>query len=435
MNPIGLILLIGTTLFPAYQLFSLPGVSDQVALFSQFLGLAALILMAWAQIWATRAPGVEAVFGGLDRVYVLHKWAGISAMAAILIHDTVDAEMRGLGVNTALNELAETVGEISLYGLLILIVISVATFIPYHLWKWTHKAMGGFFIAGAFHFFFINKPFDITDPAGLYTGAFCMVGMLAYLWTLLPETARPSHGYTVASLDQTGGALAIRLTPDSKRMRPAPGQFGIVRFTGAGQPEPHPFSFSHIDSDGDLRVTVKPLGDFTTRLERHVAPGQAVRVQGPFGHFRLSGKGREVWIAGGIGITPFLTWAQALDVGSGPVDLFYCVPSRQKAPHIDEVLALSDLKPNLRLHVIASDEGARLTPEAVAHIAGEDLSGVRVAFCGPVGLRRALQSGLRRYGVSARQFKYEEFELRTGVGLKRLAQWILDRRGMSETAQ
>ena len=60
MNPFGVILVVATTLFPAYQLFSLPNVADQVALFSQYLGLAALILMAWGQILATRVAGIEA---------------------------------------------------------------------------------------------------------------------------------------------------------------------------------------------------------------------------------------------------------------------------------------------------------------------------------------------------------------------------------------
>ena len=186
MNPVGLLVIAATTLVPAYQLFMLPNVTDKAALFSQFLGLAALILMAWGQILATRLRVIETVFGGLDRVYVLHKWAGIIAMSALLLHDTIDADMRGLGRETALNELAETLGEISLYGLLILVVISVATFIPYHLWKWTHKAMGAMFAAGAFHFFFIMKPFAMSDPVGLYTAIFCVAGLAAYIWMLLP---------------------------------------------------------------------------------------------------------------------------------------------------------------------------------------------------------------------------------------------------------
>jgi len=268
MNPIGLILIAATVLFPAFQLFSLPNVSDQVALFSQYLGLAALILMAWGQILSTRVQGIEAVFGGLDRVYVLHKWAGIAAMVAILLHDTIDAEIRGLGRETLLNEIAETLGELSLYGLLILVVLSIATFVPYHLWKWTHKAMGALFAAGAFHFFFIMKPFAMSDPAGLYTGAFCVAGLVAYVWMLLPERMRPSKAFSVTALEETGGAMAINLRPLGKVLKPQPGQFGVLNFPGSGSNEPHPFSFSKIGEDGSLRVTVKALGDFTSRLNQ-----------------------------------------------------------------------------------------------------------------------------------------------------------------------
>ncbi|MEO1537281.1 MAG: ferric reductase-like transmembrane domain-containing protein [Pseudomonadota bacterium] len=273
MNPFGLLVIAATALFPAYQLFTLPDVADKIALFSQYLGLAALILMTWGQVLSTRLRGIETVFGGMDRVYVLHKWVGIIAMVALLLHDTIDADMRGLGRETALNELAETLGEVSLYGLLILVVISVATFIPYHLWKWTHKAMGSMFAAGAFHFFFIMKPFAMSDPTGLYTGFFCLAGLAAYIWMLWPETLRPSYGYEIANLQTTGDALAITLFPKGKPLRPRPGQFGVLQFTGAGKAEPHPFSFSKIDEDGSLRVSIKALGDFTGSLKQTVQVG------------------------------------------------------------------------------------------------------------------------------------------------------------------
>jgi predicted ferric reductase len=427
MNPIGQIVIVATTLFPAFQLFSLPDVADPIALFSQYLGLAALILMAWGQIMATRLPGIESLFGGLDRVYVLHKWVGLLAMGAILVHDTVDAEMRNLGPTGPLEELAETLGEISLYGLLILVVISVATFIPYHLWKWTHKAMGGLFAAGAFHFFFIMKPFAMGDPAGLYVGVFCGLGLLAYAWTLLHDRMRPSHRYTIAKVEKTGGAVAITMTPRGRGLRPKPGQFGVVRFSDAAIAEPHPFSFSSIEPDGTLRVTVKALGDFTHRLGRTVVVDQEARIQGPFGRFERRGAKPEVWIAAGIGITPFLTWADALAEDAGTVDLFYCVRDRAQAPHIEEIETLAERKRNLNVHLIVSSHGQRLTPEHVAEVIGPQLSEVKVAFCGPASLRETLRSGLQRFGVSSRRFHYEEFEFRTGVGFEALARWLLQR--------
>ena len=160
---------------------ALAGQHDPIALLSQYFGSGALIVMAISQLLATRFRVLEVIFGGLDRIYVLHKWLGISALAFILLHDTIDAEMDGLGAETLLVEVAETFGEISLYGILALVVITIATFVPYHLWRLTHRFIGGFYAAPAFHFAFILKPFALTDPTGLYVLAFCVIGILSYL--------------------------------------------------------------------------------------------------------------------------------------------------------------------------------------------------------------------------------------------------------------
>jgi predicted ferric reductase len=331
-----------------------------------------------------------------------------------------------LGPETALSDFAESLGEISLYGLLMLVLISVATFIPYHLWKLTHKAMGALFAIGALHFFLIPKPFAMVDPAGLYTGFFCIAGIAAYLWMLLPERLRPSCSYKIAKLETTGGALAITLKPGDKRLHPLPGQFGVLRFTGAGKNEPHPFSFSKVSPDGTLRVTVKSLGDYTARLKNVLKEKQQGRLQGPFGQFRYAGKGPEVWVAGGIGITPFLAWADALNSDGQPVDLFYCVRSRRAAPHLDEIQKLAELKPNLSLHLVVSAEGQRISAQTIADTIGPRLMRAKFSFCGPTTLRASLWIGLQRYGVTARRFHYEEFEFRTGIGIKRMIKWVRD---------
>lgn len=291
--------------------------------------------------------------------------------------------------------------------------------------------MGAMFAAGVFHFFFIMKPFAMSDASGLYSGFFCVAGLAAYIWMLLPETMRPSYGYRITEIQDTGDAMAIALSPSGKPLRPKAGQFGVLRFNGAGMAEPHPFSFSKIDENGSLRVTIKNLGDFTFSLKNTIKIGQEVRVQGPFGRFRHNGKTPEIWVAGGIGITPFLAWAHALEENAKHVDLFYCVKSRDKAPHLSELEALASSKSNLNLHLIASDEGKRLSATMISQSLSGDLSKMRVSFCGPVSLREAIKKGLAQRGVNARNFRYEEFEFRTGVGLKELAAWILNRKAIS----
>ena len=52
-----------------------------------------------------------------------------------------------------------------------------------------------------------------------------------------------------------------------------------------------------------------------------------------------------------------------------------------------------------------------------------------VLYCGPTAFRDALRTGLRQHGLSARNFRYEAFEIRTGIGLKALLAYLTRRGG------
>ena len=86
--------------------------------------------------------------------------------------------------------------------------------------------------------------------------------------------------------------------------------------------------------------------------------GTKAKVQGPFGRFLNRPKKRaEVWVAGGIGITPFLAWANERHVKEQfnterPVHLFYSVKSEEKAAHFQELSAIASMTPGLNLHLI-----------------------------------------------------------------------------------
>src|SRR6266540_1938362 len=50
------------------------------------------------------------------------------------------------------------------------------------------------------------------------------------------------------------------------------------------------------------------------RAKRRLAAGTPARVAGTFGGFDYRSGGREqIWIAGGIGVTPFVSWIRSLD--------------------------------------------------------------------------------------------------------------------------
>lgn len=425
----GLLVIGATCLVPLVWFFQIAAARDPVAAFSQYLGAAALIVMGINQALATRAPGLEMIFGPLDRIYVLHKWLGVGAMAALGLHDIIDADMRGLN-GGALSGIAEDIGEISLYGLLILVLASVITFIPYHLWKWSHRLIGVFFLMGAFHFFFIEKPFSNTDPVGLYISAFCLLGLASYAWmSVIRPMAPRGHRYKVMSVCHLDGVTELALAPEGRGLKHRAGQFAFLSLAGHGLSEAHPFTLSDAPRpDRSLRFSIKDLGDYTSRLRRKAEEGMEVRVSGPFGHFSMpAGRDPQIWIGAGIGITPFLAFAESLKSReTGPVKLYYCVRGREDIPYALELEKRAEEAGTLEVVIVNSAEGVRLTPERIAADLNGDLSRAHVFFCGPKAMRRSLRRGLVLQGLRASRFHFEEFQMRTGIGLGTLAAWLWD---------
>lgn len=155
-------------------------------------------------------------------------------------------------------------------------------------------------------------------------------------------------------------------------------------------------------------MTVGSLGDFTSRLSKLLTVETAVRIEGPFGRFERPRSGKpELWIAGGIGITHFVAWAPAMNDRDNAVTLVYCVRNEDSAAQLQELLALATDLSNFTLRLHASN--------------------LSVAFCGPEAMRKAMSTGFAARGVPVRKIRYEEFEIRSGIGLKAFAAYLTDR--------
>ncbi|MEP1206215.1 MAG: ferric reductase-like transmembrane domain-containing protein [Rhizobiaceae bacterium] len=434
MRPIGLLIVAALLAAPLIEFAPLTAQHDPSAVFSQYIGCVALIAMAIGQVLATRLPFVEPLFGGLDRVYVLHKWLGIGALAAVLIHDTVDAEIDGLAPETWLTDLAETLGEISLYGFVILVLITIVTFIPYHLWRWSHKLMGTFFALSVFHFAFMSKPFANTDMTGSYMLAICAAGLVAYVYTLLPSLGRRTAiPYEVEKVEQSGGAITVGLKPMGKAIKQHAGQFAFVSFDLPQLNETHPFTISSAPrEDQTLQFTIKPLGDYTARLEGRLKQGTKATLSPAYGHFRLrSGAKAQIWVAAGIGITPFKAWLEDVTPEHGKIDLFFCFKGHQNAPHLAHLEALAAQLDNVTLHKIDSRTEPRLTAATIDQATDGDLKKAQVYFCGPAGMRESLRRDLQSKGVANRRFHYEEFEIRSGIGVRKFINFAMQKSGLA----
>jgi predicted ferric reductase len=140
--------------------------------------------------------------------------------------------------------------------------------------------------------------------------------------------------------------------------------------------------------------------------------GDLVTVEGPYGRFDFGGEHRfQVWIGGGIGITPFIARLQALagQPDRRSIDLFYCTSEPDEA-FISRLHELAE-QAQVRLHVLVSSRDGRLSVERLCLLVPE-WSSASFWFCGPAGFGQALREGLLARGLDAADFHQELFDMR-----------------------
>ena len=102
----------------------------------------------------------------------------------------------------------------------------------------------------------------------------------------------------------------MTLMPVGRPVLFEPGQFGFLRMKEDGLREPHPFTIASGNRpDGQVEFLIRSLGDYTQKLIAETRIGMRANIYAPYGCFkrRMEAK-REVWIGGGVGISPFVAW-------------------------------------------------------------------------------------------------------------------------------
>jgi predicted ferric reductase len=137
-------------------------------------------------------------------------------------------------------------------------------------------------------------------------------------------------------------------------------------------------------------------------------------IRGPFGRFsHHKGTRRQLWIAGGIGITPFLSWLRALDEQPprGPVDLFY-TSAGPDMPYTNEITAIAATCDLIHVHIVDSRDKHLTAAQVLASTNDEKPDTLSVFLCGPVDMARNFQAEFLRAGVPARHIYREYFDWR-----------------------
>jgi predicted ferric reductase len=362
-----------------------------------------------------REPRLAGWLGGLERMYRWHHVTGVAAYVFLLLHPlALAANNLSASPRIAWQTLSPFAESWQVWsgwlGLLLLMVGLVTTFTPairYGAWRWLHALLGIGVVIGLVHLILLG----IDEPVlPILAVAAAILG-----WRLLRgDLGLGARPYVVAAARKlTERSVEIVLRPLADPVTLNTGQFALVAFRDGpvyrGCGEFHPFTISAIDDDGALHLAVKALGDCTRRMLT-IEPGVAARVIGGFGGFLDPGNVTpQLWVAGGIGVTPFVALLSEGKLRHS-TRLLYFYPSEDDATYLSELRKIAASDPQLTLQAIATGD-ERPDLEALLPDAAQ-LAGVACYLCGPPGLVAALKRSLGARGVSAKDIHYENFEFR-----------------------
>jgi predicted ferric reductase len=305
-------------------------------------------------------------------------------------------------------------------ALMLLMSILSVTFLAkwrYQILKFMHQILGFAFFFGALHSFLI--PSDISGSAVLmwYMLPLTFLSLLAYGYRTLFGTFLVSrYTYVVKAVNRLDATVTeVVMYPEGRRMHYAPGQFVFISFSDGGiESEVHPFSISSAPTEAVLRITIKALGDYTKTIQ-NLQVGATAKIEGPFGSFTyLRGSNlSQIWIAGGIGITPFLNMARNLRVNTHTghlVDFYYSAKTKEEMVFLEELQCISAEYPNLHIIPFNADEKGFLNMDVVQKLSGE-LLGKDIFVCGPPPMMRGILAQCRMKGIPRNLVHSEEFKL------------------------
>jgi len=322
----------------------------------------ALNSMALSLLLAARFKSVDYILGGPDKSYKLHRYLGYIAVIGLGLH-WATANNAQFELIPALAEFAEETGEFAAFSIIALALVSALKIIPYHLWKKSHLMMGPLFMISVFHSFFSASPIAFNTFAWWLVLAFSCVGTIGWLKTLFNNKKKPVMA-TVSTITKYSNSIDIQLDTQEKTSNKA-GQFAAISVNKTGLEEQHPFSIASANDSQKMRFIIKDAGDYTHQLINNLQLGDTVLIHNIAGKFlpqTQPNRKRQIWLAAGTGITPFLAaLASMKSDDAAKIDLIFAAGNHLSPALLQELTDFEKQLSQFTLHILAKNK--RLSAE------------------------------------------------------------------------
>lgn len=449
-NKIGWILIVGFCSVPLVLWFTANpldeafyDVNQTFLTLGKLTGLVGFVLYAINMLLTIRKRWLESLFNGLNRVYIAHHITGGIALSFLVFHPLFLAlQYVDLSLASSINNAAQFLlpqwidfggsfanaqeafafnsGIIAFLGMVVLLIITFYAKLPYRFWLFTHKFLGVAFLFAGLHVVLIDS--DVSDSLilTLYMLIWISIGLFAFIYkTLLGNVLIKRAPYKVDNvITLPGNTVGVYMSPMEQPINFVPGQFIYVRFKWCEKDgiidEIHPFSVASEPGSSGMALYMRALGDYTTSL-KGLKSGAIAEIEGAFGKFSYThfSNSPQIWVAGGIGITPFLSMARSYTTGSPPVDLFYSTQTREEM--LDQA-AIAEYLParysTFKYHpFVYAETNTFLSAQHIVDTIQGSVTDREIFICGPPAMMKSLRSQLIQLGVKNHKIHTEEFTM------------------------
>lgn len=371
---------------------------------------------------------------GIDTMLHFHRQAGLFAAGLVFAHVLIlllanpdFARFFDPRVNLP-RAIALSLVLLATMALIILTLLRARLRFRYEWWRLTHGLLGGLvLLIGFVHVTQVGHYVEgLWKQAVWFLVIAAALGLLIRTRLVQPALLRRRPWRISAVRRETPRICTLTLEPaghDGMKFRA--GQ--AVWLTVAESPfnlQQHPFTIASSSERPDrIELSIKALGDFTASIGEELK-GRTAYLEGPYGAFVIDTVPPDrplIFLAGGIGVTPFLSFLRTLRDRneSREILLFIGHARASSVPFREELAELQAAMPRLRIvHVLDEPD------PSMEHVPGppsdplmrelipEPLIRRGVFYlCGPEPMMDFMERHLQQRGVGMLRLRSERFTI------------------------
>jgi len=313
-------------------------------------------------------------------------------------------------------------GTISLYIFIIVMIASkIYKRISYNIWQYIHLLTYLLFFFSLYHAVNWGSDYKLVPLKIIYgiTLMFLVTGIIYRTYYKIKQKYA-GRFYVQEIKKETKDTLTLTLKTERAFLFKA-GQFCFLRLNKDKLYARHPFTISSSPKENELCFKVKLTGRFTKVLSE-LEKGEEVIIDGPFGIFTIEDERKNlVFIAGGVGIAPFLSMIKDRMIADGKIQnvtLLYGSKTKEdiickgwldgiKKDWFKKVYILNN-NHSLSDPEIHKYETGHINKEIIKkHI--ENMDNSVFYICGPELMKNSLKETLNELGVNKQNIVIEDF--------------------------